>query len=194
MTYLPGIPLPTDNLSFSQGQLKDNFTQLNDQFGIDHTAYNTGVGNGDGFHKQIHLPEFTNPTVTSGTATQGSVIYSAAGTAAPTKANLNFKNDLNLLFPLSIIKAYALIDGNTTGPTIVNSQGVNVGAITVTIIPGVVPQYIYTVNLTANTVATADYAVINLNGGTVSTRTTSSFLITFIGPAPTQFAIVVLQL
>lgn len=53
MTYNPNIPVGTDNLSASQVQILDNFGQLNAQFGIDHTAFNTGSGNGDGFHKKV---------------------------------------------------------------------------------------------------------------------------------------------
>lgn len=55
-TYNPNIPQATDNLSNSQGDLLDNFGQLNTQFGVDHTAFNTGAANGDGFHKQVTLP------------------------------------------------------------------------------------------------------------------------------------------
>lgn len=51
--YNPNIPQPTDNISTSQGDLLNNFSQLNIQFSGDHTAFNTGMGNGDGRHKQV---------------------------------------------------------------------------------------------------------------------------------------------
>lgn len=68
MTYNAGIPNATDLISVSQGQIKTNFTQLNSQFGIDHVAFNTGSGNGNGFHKQVTIPTplVSNPTL-SGT-------------------------------------------------------------------------------------------------------------------------------
>jgi len=64
MTYNPSIPQPTDLISVSQGQILTNFTQLNTQFGIDHTAFNPGSGNGDGFHKKVtyNVPQSVDPT------------------------------------------------------------------------------------------------------------------------------------
>lgn len=53
MSYNPSIPQPTDNLSTSQGQMLNNFFQLNAQYAVDHVAFNTGSGNGDGSHKKI---------------------------------------------------------------------------------------------------------------------------------------------
>lgn len=53
MTYNAGIPLATDLISNSQAQLLANFSQLNTQFAVDHVAFNTGSGNGDGTHKKI---------------------------------------------------------------------------------------------------------------------------------------------
>lgn len=69
MAYNAGIPLATDLISNSQAQILDNFNQLNVQFGEDHTAFNTGSGNGDGFHKKItfNVPLGSSPTPT-GTA------------------------------------------------------------------------------------------------------------------------------
>ena len=60
MTYNPNIPLSTDLISTSQSEIKDNFTQLNDQFKIDHTAFYVAAtsANGDGFHKQVTMVTF----------------------------------------------------------------------------------------------------------------------------------------
>lgn len=154
MTYQPGIPAGNDNLSQSQGDIQDNFNQLNVQFAIDHTAFNTGSGNGDGLHKQIHFPLFTAPSVISGSGTQGGVVYSAAGVASATTANLNFKNNANLVFPLSLIKAYALVD---TNGTVVTSQSLNV----VSVVRGGTGTS-YVVTLTAGAVnGTTAYTVIS---------------------------------
>ena len=43
MTYKPGIPLPTDRPSISQGDIKDNFGLLNSIFAVNHYEYNWGV-------------------------------------------------------------------------------------------------------------------------------------------------------
>jgi hypothetical protein len=62
-TYNPSIPQPTDLISNSQAQLLANFGQLNTQFAVDHVAFNTGSGNGDGHHKQITFDNApTEPT------------------------------------------------------------------------------------------------------------------------------------
>jgi len=64
MTYNPAIPQSADLISNSQGEILENFFQLNSQFGIDHSAYETGGSNGNGFHKQVTLPTSTSPTAT----------------------------------------------------------------------------------------------------------------------------------
>lgn len=68
ITYNPSIPQATDLISQSQGQILANFGQLNSQFGVDHTAFNTGSGNGDGFHKKVmfNVP-WAGSTTMSGT-------------------------------------------------------------------------------------------------------------------------------
>jgi len=55
-TYNPSIPQPTNLISSSQAPILGNFGQLNTQFGVDHTPFNNGGINGDGFHKQITFP------------------------------------------------------------------------------------------------------------------------------------------
>lgn len=81
MTYNPGIPNANQLISASQQPIKDNFGQLNAQFGIDHNPFNTGSGNGDGHHKQVFfdVAAASNtpplPTIPSGAA--NSVMYSA---------------------------------------------------------------------------------------------------------------------
>lgn len=63
MTYNPNIPQATDLISNSQAQILANFGQLNTQFGVDHQAFNTGSGNGDGTHKKITFDNApTEPT------------------------------------------------------------------------------------------------------------------------------------
>lgn len=66
-TYNDAIPQPGDFLSQSQGEILGNFDQLNVQFGVDHTAFNTGSGNGDGFHKKVTFPGTASFTPPAGT-------------------------------------------------------------------------------------------------------------------------------
>jgi hypothetical protein len=62
--YNPATPNAIDLISATQQPIKDNFFQLNAQFGIDHQAFSTGGVNGDGTHKQVtfDLPVVAAPT------------------------------------------------------------------------------------------------------------------------------------
>lgn len=53
MTYQASIPLPGDKPSVSQGDILNNFTQLNTQFAAEHNAFNSAAH--DGKHKFITL-------------------------------------------------------------------------------------------------------------------------------------------
>jgi hypothetical protein len=90
MTYQPGIPIASDFLATSQGDLLTNFTQLNTQFGVDHTPFNTGSGNGDGTHLQVTIndPLVSDPSPIG----DGGVYYTkdnGSGVAVPYFANSN---------------------------------------------------------------------------------------------------------
>lgn len=60
MTYLPGIPLATDLLSVSQGNIKDNFTVANTVMGINHYPFDDGTAN-QGKHKFVEMLVGTLP-------------------------------------------------------------------------------------------------------------------------------------
>ena len=54
MTYNPNIPAAAHKPSNDQGPMLTNFTQINNQFGTEHTAFNAATGNGK--HKFVTLP------------------------------------------------------------------------------------------------------------------------------------------
>jgi hypothetical protein len=56
--YNPNIPQGIDNLSTSQGQMLNNFTQLNTIFDFDHFTWNdpTAGGTDRGFHRRVTFP------------------------------------------------------------------------------------------------------------------------------------------
>jgi len=56
MTFNPDIPQPNDDLSVSQGDLLNNFTDLNTQFAINHVAFDD-AGADKGKHKFITFVE-----------------------------------------------------------------------------------------------------------------------------------------
>ncbi len=57
MSYNPSIPQAADDLSVSQGQLLQNFGQLDTLFGIDHYKYSNMTSN-QGFHNQVTTPGY----------------------------------------------------------------------------------------------------------------------------------------
>ncbi len=80
--YNPDIPQGGDNLSTSQGQILNNFTELNNIFDANHFKYNFATVGDRGLHRKIDLPVTTTVSAPSGTA---SVIYNKAvsGVASP---------------------------------------------------------------------------------------------------------------
>lgn len=58
--YLPNIPLASDLLSKSQGNIRDNFTSANTTFGINHLAFDNATAN-IGKHKFVQMPAGSLP-------------------------------------------------------------------------------------------------------------------------------------
>ncbi len=112
MTYNPNIPQPTDNLSNSQAQFLANFNQLNVQFAIDHTGFNTGSGNGDGFHKKVTLPG--NVAVPSPGAGFGNIYTSTNSSITIPRYK---RDNLAVVYSMLPIRAFGVFNG-TTGATI----------------------------------------------------------------------------
>lgn len=88
MTYNPNVPLPTDNLSDSQGDLKTNFTAANNTFAVNHfpladlTAQN-------GFHRDINQAKRVgNATNVTDCYTLFTKDYTADSTGAVTDTQL----------------------------------------------------------------------------------------------------------
>jgi hypothetical protein len=126
-TYNAAIPQPSNLISNSQSQIFGNFDQLNNQFAIDHTAFNTGSGNGDGFHKKI---TFSNVLATPSPSNPVSVLYTKATGGAGTQ-QLYFKNAGQAEQQITgapEIGAWAKFNGTTAG-TNAPTQGYNVTSV-----------------------------------------------------------------
>lgn len=63
MSYNAAIPQPLDTLDVSQGQLLQNFGQLDSTFAIDHVTYSNLTAN-KGFHNQVTSPPQGAPPAT----------------------------------------------------------------------------------------------------------------------------------
>lgn len=156
MTYNPNIPQGTDNISVSQAQILGNFGQLNTQFAIDHTAFNTGSGNGDGFHKKVTLPGNVTPP-----------------TPAANFCSIYGKTTSSVTIPwlrrdgLAGSPEWSMVPIKAFG-SFVGTTGVVVGtAMNVTCVRN--STGLYTLTLPANVVSSANYSVLASVGNTINT-------------------------
>lgn len=143
-TYDQDIPNPSHNPSTDVTTMQTNAQAISGIFDEDHVGFN--VANG-GYHDQVHLPSFTSPSVVSGSGTEGSVLYTAAGTAAPAVADLFFKNTNGTYRP-NIVKAAGSFVGQAANGAVPIISGYNVSSIAKTTPVGAV----YTVTLTSGAV------------------------------------------
>lgn len=68
--YNPNIPASSDNLSTSQGQIQNNFTQLNTIFDVDHVTFNDATSANRGFHRKVRLSNVASDPVLVSPQTQ----------------------------------------------------------------------------------------------------------------------------
>ncbi len=111
MSYNSNIPLATDLISVSQGDLLNNFTSMQNTFTTDHFGFNP-VAN-IGFHKHVTLPDQTSSPPT--TAASQMAIY--AKTTATITSPYYRRDGLATDIPVSPIKAFMRIVG-ASGATI----------------------------------------------------------------------------
>jgi hypothetical protein len=98
--YNPNIPLATDFLADSQGQIKTNFSQLNAVYGVDHSPYTSATN--IGYHQDIHIIKRTgNPTNVAGTQIVFTKDYTPDATGATVDTQLFTLTGANTLSQLS---------------------------------------------------------------------------------------------
>lgn len=200
-TFNTNIPAAANDPSVDQPDMLTNNVSTKAIIAVDHLTFDTANG---GNHLQVHLPLYTNPTIVNGSATQGSVLYGAAGVADTAHAQCYFKNANNIVFQMSGIRAWAF----ATAAGITASQSVNVASIVRT---AGQPAGDFTITLTANATSSANYAVILSSAATAlvgaplmnyGILSTTQFRLQFralsgssqILTDPTSFSFLVLQL
>lgn len=93
MSFQANIPQSTDFLSQSQLDLLNNFTALNNVFGIDHSKFDASVPPA-GYHTDVHLQPvnlLTVPIVPVASSDYGQ-LYSVNDTLSPSTNNLFYNN------------------------------------------------------------------------------------------------------
>ncbi len=172
MTYNPSIPQPTNLISNSQSQLLANFGQLNTQFGVDHDKFNTGSGNGTGWHKQVTFiaPLSMDPTPASG---QG-IAYTKTVSGAEQLFYINSEGATQQISGFPVVGAWVVFSG--LSPSISASYNVS----TVTYNAGTNK---YTITFLTN-FASANYCVsytpVSASGGNLGLRSVTPAIGSFI--------------
>lgn len=204
MTFIfnTGIPAVNNNPSVDQPDMLQNNVSTDGILAVDHISFNTNNG---GNHLQVHFPVYSSPSVVNGSATQGSVLYGAAGTADAAHAQLYFKTAQNagtFVLPVTCLRAWAFVSGGV-GPGVIASQAVNVSSIVRN------STGVYTITLSTNAVSSANFAV-QMNSSTsgggatlanaVTSRGVGTFTVQFANIStgsftdPTNFSFQVLQI
>lgn len=107
--YNPSIPQAADKLSASQAQILTNFTELDTQFGVDHTPFDNSGSNGDGFHKKVtHKVQGSDP----GSAASQLVTYAKTSSGS---SELFMQRD-GVAGAIQLTKGTVNIGGNSTTP------------------------------------------------------------------------------
>ena len=155
-TYNSGVPFATNNPSVDQPQMLINTVSNFGIWNVDHVGFNTTntTGNPNASGGQHLRVTFNGKNPPAFTPTDPlSALYTVSGVAS-TNSELRFLNNLNTAFPVSLIRAFAVVD---TNGNIVSSQQINVSAIAKT-----GPGTSYTVDLVPNAVnGTTNYAVFS---------------------------------
>jgi hypothetical protein len=122
MAYNPNIPQPGDLLSVSQGDLLENFTQLNDIFEVDHLTYDAVDAPNRGKHMAIHMREqLSDPT----TAAQELAFYCKRDSSSNLALYLR-KESNGAIVPFSLP-----LTGTTTGSIVVGGVRLQWGSSTI---------------------------------------------------------------
>jgi hypothetical protein len=154
--YNDSVPFPTNNPSNDQGQMLINTVSTFGIWAVDHVGYkSTGIiGNPQASGGQHLRVTFNGKNPPGFTPTDPiSALYTVSGVAS-TNSEMRFLNNLNTAFPISLIRAYAVVD---TNGIIVASQQINVSSIAKS-----GPGTSYTVTLVPNAVNDAtNYAVFS---------------------------------
>lgn len=111
MTYNPNIPQSTDNLSTSQGQILNNFGQLDTIFDADHFKFDYSTAADRGLHRQVTYPSAlaVDPTLLT-----GGVTYTKNVSAVP---QLFFTNSSAQVTQLTGLPLLAASIGSMTLPS-----------------------------------------------------------------------------
>jgi hypothetical protein len=155
MAYLNTIPAAADLLALSQGQLLENFAQLETQFSIDHSSLLAGAATGK--HTQVTLPEFATAVYPVTAAGEGAVFTEDDAVTAQPELNYREESNGDVVklthegYTNTFVKAFCYF--NAAG--VLQGTGYNVSA------PGVVRNAIGVYTITFDTALTdANYVAI----------------------------------
>jgi len=163
-TYNLGIPATNNNPTTDQPNMKINNDAIASIIAVDHVGFNASNG---GKHNQVTFPAENVP---GSPPASGGVLYTGPGVADATHPVMNFQN-ANLVFPVSLIRAYAVFTAATG--TISATQKINVASVTR------FSAGVYDIVLNANVTTNTDYSVFVTGTGQAAVSVT--FAVTISG-------------
>jgi hypothetical protein len=170
-TFNTGVPAANNDPSVDQPDMLQNNVSNADIWDVDHIGFNASNG---GTHEKITFISTVSPSAPTGL---GSVIYSSAGVADTSNAQLKFQN-VDTTFVVTCLRAWAFC--GTSG--IINSQSMNVTSVTR------VSAGIYDVVLSANTVLTNSFGIlVSSTALSSSTSVSTAYSITGVGTFTLNF-------
>jgi hypothetical protein len=178
--YNPNIPQGTDNLSTSQGQMLNNFTQLNTIFDFDHFTWNdpTASGADRGFHRKVTFPVILGADPAAPTS---GVLYTKNVSAVP---ELFFENSAATVTQLTGFSSTVATNGSITfqGGLIMKWGSIaTVAATTVFSFPVPFPTAKFSLTISPGTIGrTIEYTNFTVNGFTLNTNTPAASTFTYI--------------
>lgn len=192
-TYNASIPAVNNAPADDQPIMLQNTSSISGLISQDHVGFNTANG---GQHLQVTLPGNNTPGAQTGLA---ATVYTGPGTAKPSTSQLFYRNG-DVPYHLSGVRAW----GYANSGGVISSQSYNVTTVTRSSAGN------YVVTLTANSVNSANFAVLvsstmnsAVTGGSIAGYTitgTGTFQLNFrsltaaTAVDPDSFSFIVLQL
>jgi hypothetical protein len=160
MTYKPGIPLLTDTFGTMQSEVSTNFTVLNNVYGEDHIAYDSGTL--VGYHDKVTLVDKSGSAPSA--VASANVLYSDT---INSKIVPVVKNANGSVAPIAVVAAYAQLTYNSGTWAIVANSNYN---LTVNSTSATSVEFTFTTNMNGTNYLAMMTPFVLSNGNTVIAR------------------------
>lgn len=196
MTYNPDIPKPNDVISNSQSQILDNFTALNNIYGVngDHYSWDNATGTEQNRHAKVTLPALPTPNAPGNAVPTPAAADGVIYTKSVSSQTIPYyrKNSGMVDFPLLPVRAmgrFTTSTGAAIGTAFNLSGAAAVGTTMAFTFTEHMPDPNYLVLITEFKEGTTSSVAVRLTPAPATTGFTIGTTVNF----PTQVAIAVLH-